>query len=198
MSSIRDKIIEAGVQEAVPPPYGKVSDWVRDAEGNRAGWRILKSYFDEAVSGWSEQSWKIRGEITLSSGERKTITNLQGVQIPTYRMPQKSKPSGASWCGIFAAWVLRKAGLHVFWEVGMGISGPKVVKVPGNQGFARGDVLVFKGGEVHHAIFMDENHNIYGGDGSIGTINGNSDFQSIIIHSRYFPKDVWYYYKILD
>ena len=203
MSAVREKIIEAGVQEATPLPYGKVSDIVRDADGNRAGWRVLKSYFDEAVFGWSERNWQGRGEI-LVGGSRKNITYLQGVQTPTYRVPQPSKPSGVSWCGIFATWVLRKAGVHAFWQVGVGITGPKVVQVAGNEGYQRGDVLVMNNKlqdgsfGVHHAIFMDEDLKIYGGGGSLRTINGNSDYQSIIIHSKYTRKDVGYYFKILD
>ncbi len=198
MSSIRSKIIETAVAEATPLPYGKVSDYVRDSEGRRAGWTSLKNYFDDAVEGWSERHWQARGDILVGS-ETKNITYLQGVQIPSYRVPQPSKPSGVSWCGIFAAWVLRKAGLDdVRWVVGQGIVGKQVKQVAGNQDFSAGDVVVIQGAEVHHAIVAGENLAIYDGDGSIETINGNSDAQSIIIHSRYYPKQVWYYYKIID
>lgn len=197
MSSIREKIIEAAIEEATPLPYGKVSDLVRDGEGRRAGWRNLKAYFDEAVLGWFEQKWQMKGEITLPSGTKKTITYLEGVQIPTYRVPQKSKPSGASWCGIFATWVLRRAGLHVFWDPFNGISG-QVKYTTGNEGFAPGDVVVFHGDEKHHAIVVNENLRIYDGDDSLDTINGNSGAQSIERHSRFDRKKVAYYYKILD
>ena len=62
-------------------------------------------------------------------------------------------PSGVSWCGIFAAWVLRKSGLDdVRWVVGSGIVGKQVKQVAGNEGFSVGDVIVIKGAEVHHAI----------------------------------------------
>ncbi len=195
MSSIRSRIVEVAIQEAAPP-YGKVSDLVRDADGNRAGWRVLKSYFDEAVSGWSEPKWKDGGKI-LVGGQWKQITNLEGVQVPGYRVPQPSKPSGVSWCGIFATWVLRAAGHHAWWVVGRGIVG-NVALTPGNEGFGPGDVVVIKGGEVHHAVVIGENHKIYGGDGTIDTVNGNSDNQSIIRHSRYTRNQVWYYYKVLD
>lgn len=197
MSSVRDQIIRVGVEEASPRPYGKVSDMVRDGSGRRAGWEVLKSYFDEAVEGWTPQHWQGRGDILVGT-EWKNISNLEGVQVPTYRVPQPSKPSGVSWCGIFASWVLRKAGLDdVKWVVGAGIVSKKVKQVAGNEGFSVGDVIVIQGGEVHHAIVAGM-PDIYEGDGSLETINGNSGSQSIEIHSRYFPKNVWYYYKVLD
>lgn len=198
MSSIRSKIIETAVAEATPKPYGKVSDYVRDASGRRAGWERLKNYFDDGVQGWTEKHWQARGQI-LVGGSWVNITYLQGVQTPTYRVPQPSKPSGVSWCGIFAAWVLRKSGMDdVRWVVGAGIVGKQIKQVAGNEGYSVGDVIVIKGAEVHHAIVSGENLTIYDGDGSIETINGNSDAQSIKIHSYYYPKQVWYYYKILD
>ncbi|MDQ4122261.1 MAG: spore germination protein [Acidobacteriota bacterium] len=213
MSSIRDQIIKAAIAETTPPPYGKVSDRMLDSDGNRAGWRDLKAYFDEAVSGWSEMHWKARGKIKPEGqNEWKTITYLEGVQKPNHRVPQpvydtlgrlvkavtgeqQYKESGVSWCGIFATWVLRRTGLGVWWMPG--IVGNQVQKVSGNVGFQPGDVLVFHGKQVHHAVFISENSKAYGGDGSLDTINGNSNYQSIERHSRYFPHQVWYYYKIL-
>ena len=196
MSSIRSKIMEIAIQEAAPP-YGKVSDLVRDAEGNRAGWRILKSYFDDAVQGWTESKWADGGQI-LYNGHWRKIKNIEGVQVPGYRVPQPSKPSGVSWCGIFATWVLRRAGLEAKWVVGAGIVGDKVKLTSGSEGFMPGDVIVINGAEVHHAVVISENHKIYDGDGSIDTVNGNADQQSILRHSRYTRGQVWYYYKILD
>lgn len=197
MSLIRDKIIEVGVAEATPPPYGKVSDHRTDGKGKRAGWESLKNYFDDAVQGWTPQSWEVRGKILVGS-EWKEITNLQGVQIPNYRVPQLSKPSGVSWCGIFATWVIRKAGLEdTKWVVGKGIVGSKVKTVMGNTGFSVGDVVVLSGGEVHHAI-VAEMPDDYLGDNSLKTINGNSGAQSIEIHRKFSTKQVAYYYKILD
>ncbi len=197
MSAIGSKIIETAVAEATPMPYGKVSDYVRDGQGRRAGWERLKNYFDESVQGWTQQSWQGRGKI-LVNGDWVEISYLQGVQTPTYRVPQPSKPTGVSWCGIFAAWVLRKSGLDdVRWVVGSGIVGKKVKIVAGGEGFSVGDVIVIKGGEIHHAI-VSGMPDIYEGGGSLETINGNSGAQSIEIHSRYNPKQIWYYYKILD
>lgn len=197
MSAIRNKIIETGVAEATPLPYGKVSDLKTDSNGRRAGWETLKNYFDEAVQGWTPGHWEGSGKILIGA-EWRQITNLQGVQIPNYRVPQLSKPSGVSWCGIFATWVLRKAGMHdVKWVVGSGIVGSKVKTVMGNVGFTVGDVVVFRGAEVHHAI-VSEMPSYYCGDNSLQTINGNSGPQSIEIHRKYSAKNVGYYYKVLD
>lgn len=197
MSAIRSKVIETAVAEATPLPYGKVSDFVRDGQGRRAGWERLKNYFDDGVRGWTEQHWKGRGKILTGNGWVE-ITYLQGVQVPTYRVPQPNKDSGVSWCGIFAAWVIRKSGLDdTRWVVGAGIVGKQVRRVEGNEGFSVGDVITIKGIENHHAI-VSGMPDIYEGDGTLETINGNSDFQSIKIHSYYRPEQVGGYYKILD
>lgn len=197
MSEIRDKIIEVATAEATPQPYGKVSDLVTDEKGRRAGWENLKSYFDGAVKGWGPQNWESRGKI-LNGGVWKDVTALQGIQVPTYRVPQPSKPSGVSWCGIFASWVWKNSGLSdVQWVVGTGITGSRVQLVMQSSGFTIGDVVVFKGDEVHHAI-VAEMPAYYCGDDTLRTINGNSGAQSIEIHRRFRAPNVAYYYKVLD
>lgn len=211
MSSLRNKIIEVAIAEATPQPYGKVSDMVKDAEGNRAGWRTLKAYFDEAILDWSEAHWKETGKIKpAGESEWREITFLDGVKKPNYRVPQaiyeKSggkwaktgyRDSGVSWCGIFATWVLKKANLNVYWSSATGITGSHVKQIFANEGYQPGDVLIFRGETNHHAIFVAENHRIYGGDGSLDTINGNSSFQSIERHSRYLPSQIQGYYRIV-
>ena len=197
MSEIRKRIIEVATAEATPLPYGKVSDLVTDDQGRRAGWESLKSYFEEGVQDWGPHKWAGRGEI-LNGGVWKEISYLEGVQVPTYRVPQPNKPSGVSWCGIFASWVWKKAGLtDVQWVVGKGITGSRVQCVMQPQGFTVGDVVVFKGDEVHHAI-VTEMPAYYCGDDTLQTINGNSGAQSIEINRRYRAANVAYYYKVLD
>lgn len=194
---IRKQIIEKGMAEATPQPYGKVSDLKTDSSGNRAGWQSLKSYFDDVVQGWNEQKWSMRGKIMVAGGWRD-ISYLQGVQVPTYRVPQPSKPSGVSWCGIFATWVLKKAGItDATWVVGKGIVSGRVRLVMGGSGFDVGDVVVLKGGEIHHAI-VSEMPTYYCDDDSLQTINGNSGAQSIEVHRKWLAKNVGYYYKVLD
>jgi len=207
MPSIREEVIRIAREEATPVPNGKVSDLVV-IDGKRAGWERLKSYFDQAVSGWTPNHWLARGKITLLSGAEKEIGFLQGVQTPGFRVPQgKSKPSGVSWCGIFAAWVYLKAGLEAKWLMGDGIVGSKVERINIADGLQQGDVIVIKPSknlkpgelpEVHHAIVVELPSVYDGGDTSIVTVNGNSRNQSIELHSRFSMSDVWYYYKIKD
>lgn len=193
METIREKIVRIALEEATPAPFGKVSDLVTDGTGKRAGWERLKNYFDVAC-GWTEQHWQIRGKITASE---KEITYLQGVQIPNFRVPQpETKPSGVSWCGIFATWVWIKAGLQVKWGFS-GITGAKVKLTPGKVGIQPGDVIVMNGLEVHHSIVI-EMPSIYDNDNSILTVNGNSGAQSIEKHSKFMLNQVAYYYKVLD
>lgn len=77
ISAIRHRIIEIAAGEATPPP-GKVSELVRERDPEngrtvRAGWRRLKQFFDEAVEGWTENHWEIKGY-------------LDGVQLPGQRV----------------------------------------------------------------------------------------------------------------
>jgi hypothetical protein len=197
MLTIRDKIIQIATAEATPQPYGKVSDLKTDLQGRRTGWESLKSYFDDTVQGWTQQKWEGRGEILVGGSWRK-ITYLDGVQIPNYRVPQPNKPSGVSWCGIFATWVLKKAGLtDAQWVVNKGIVSSKVRLVIQTTGFTVGDVVVFRGAEVHHSI-VSEMPAYYCGDDTLQTINGNSGAQSIEMHRKYRAQNVAYYYKVID
>ncbi len=200
MSALRDKIVKIAREDAAPPPFGKVSDMVLDENGNRAGWQRLKQYFDEAVEGWGPHKWLERGSIKFG-GQDIRLTNLEGVQKPRLRVIQgESKPSGASWCGIFATWVWRQAGLErAIWGIGTGIKNNGVIRVSSNTGIQLGDIIVIRGAEVHHAIVV-ELPSVYdldeGGtlDTSMTTVNGNSTNQSIRIHNEYKLSDVWYYY----
>lgn len=196
MSLIGNKIVEIAKREALPLPYGKVSDFPTDAEGNRAGWRVLKEYFEQACN-WNEMHWKQYGKIRVGGeGDWKQISFLDGIKKPKMRVPQgESKPSGVSWCGIFATWVLIQAGLNVRWIVGQGIVGSKVKRIGGNKGVTEGDIVVMQGEEVHHCIVskLPTQANY------METVNGNSSFdQRIETHSRFLSEKVWYYYKILD
>lgn len=209
MSSIRTEVIRIAREEATPVPNGKVSDLVVNAEGKRAGWERLKSYFDEAVSGWTPQKWIGRDKIRLPSGTEVMVTGLEGIQKPGFRVPQgPSKPSGISWCGIFASWVYLKAGItDAKWVMSSGIVSKSVEMISVPDGVKEGDVIVLKPGknlkpgelpEVHHAIVVEMPSIYDGGDTSIITVNGNSRNQSVELHSRFSTKDIWYYYRIKD
>lgn len=204
MSAIREKIVQIAREEASPPPRGKVSDLDLDGEGNRAGWKRLKQYFDEAVEGWNPGKWTAHGSIRFGKDAIK-LTNLEGVQKPGLRVIQgDSKPSGVSWCGIFATWVWRQAGLdQATWVQGLGVRNNGVTLVNAKTGFQVGDIIVIRGAEVHHAIVaelpsvydLDEGGSL---DTSIITVNGNSLNQSIRIHNEYKLSDVAYFYTFPD
>ncbi len=197
MTSIRQKIVEIAKREAMPAPLGKVSDSKTDADGNREGWRILKDYFEKACK-WNDTHWvQGSGKIRLDGeSEWRTIKFIDGIKKPKYRVPQgQSKPTGISWCGIFATWCLIQAGLNVQWINGHGIVGSKVKRVGGNKDFREGDIVVMQGKEVHHAIVSE----LYEEANYMQTVNGNSSSdQRIETHSHFTPDRVWYYYKILD
>lgn len=140
----------------------------------RKGWKNLKGFFDLTVSGWTEQHWKAPGY-------------LDGVKVPGKRVPQgPSKPSGVSWCGIFATWCWIKAGKQTKWVAGVGPT--NATKVNGNQGIQVGDICVQSGGEVHHFIPTEINGDDFQG------VNGNSDYQSILLKPMK-RSTVLYYYR---
>jgi len=174
LTPLRKKIIEIAKQQATPAP-GKVSDRVTTIEPVthktvRAGWKQLQEYFDTAVSGWSPQHWK-------------DYQILAGVQIPGRRIPQPGT-DGIHWCGIFATWVLIKAGMPVKWRLGRGLSLPYTHGTDARPG----DVCVKKGSSIHHFIVISD------GD-PMQTVNGNSDNQSILIKPTY-RNQIAYYYKV--
>jgi peptidoglycan hydrolase-like protein with peptidoglycan-binding domain len=173
LDSLRQRILGIAVAQAKAGPNGAVSDRDTAFEAGqtvRRGWRRLKEYFDMSVAGWTENHWKMPGY-------------LAGVQLPGKRVPQTGT-SGIQWCGIFATWVLIQAGLPVQWVLGRGIS---PLKPRFDRDFAPGDVCVMNH-NVHHFIPI-----AIEGD-TMQTVNGNSDFQSILIKSR-GVKEVAYYYR---
>ncbi len=174
LTPLRKKIIDIATQQATPPP-GKVSDLVTitdpvSGKRVRAGWKQLQEYFDVAVSGWSPNHWK-------------DYRILAGVQISGKRIPQPGR-SGISWCGIFTAWVLIKAGMNVKWVLGRGINLP----YKSGQDIRPGDVCVKKGQAVHHFIPITDTD-------PMQTVNGNSDNQSILI-KPISKSQVAYYYPV--
>ena len=139
----------------------------------RKGWKNLKGFFDQGVAGWTEQHWKAPGY-------------LDGVKVPGKRVPQgPSKPSGVSWCGIFATWCWIKAGKQTKWVLGVGPS--NATRVSGNQGIQVGDICVQSGGEIHHFIPVEIN-----GD-EIQGVNGNSSYQSILLKPMKRATIAYYY-----
>ena len=175
LTQLRRKIIGIAKQQATPRP-GKVSDMVTMIDAGsgktfRKGWRHLKDYFDVAVVGWGPRHWK-------------DPNVLAGVQIPGKRVPQ-SKGKGMQWCGIFATWVLIKAGMNARWTIGKGINLPRVY---GKKDAKPGDVCVTGPPRYHHFI-------VIGGGDVMTTVNGNSDNQSILIKpvSR---QSIACYYKV--
>lgn len=157
--------------------YGVVSDLdtVHDPllkKTVRRGWRHLQGYFDEAVAGWTPQHWN-------------DPAILAGVQVPGKRIPQPGT-GGVSWCGIFATWCVRRAGVETKWVAGMGPTG--LFKVAGSVGMQPGDIAVEKGDTVHHYVVAS-----IAGD-QIVSVNGNSDAQSILVKPK-TRAGVWYYYR---
>ena len=122
-------------------------------DGKRHGWETLKQIFDTACEtrpGWSTENLKAlqtRGMWLTRSGRGGTKTADEAIH----------------WCGIFATFILIKAGLGVKWRSGKGIisSSAKVVEQTNSwiKGFDRkliqpGDVCAIQKAN-HHFIVIE-------------------------------------------
>lgn len=139
----------------------------------RRGWKNYKAFFDEAVAGWTEGHWKAPGF-------------LDGVKVPGKRVPQGGG-KGVSWCGIFATWCWVKAGKQTEWMVGVGPT--MSTRVPGREGIQVGDICVQANSVLHHFVAIDVSDPT-----SIQGVNGNSDFQSILVKPM-ARSTIAYYYR---
>ena len=177
-------IINVARGEAIPPPYGKVNDFLTEPGGDpnvRYGWKRLKEYFEVAAR-YNDGHWRIPGY-------------LDGVKLKNKRIPQPGQ-SGIQWCGIFATWVWIKAGVPGVYWASPGIKGPDVKIIAGFKGIGLGDIGVQTGGLVHHFIISKINDPPDKPGATVETINGNSTYQGITTISR--PLSAFSYYYTLD
>ncbi len=160
-----------------PLPIGKPT--TRNPRIWRFGWQRLKQYYDEAVIGVNPNFWRQTNEIKID-GTIEVITHLNGVRGNNWRIPNIADPNkgGMHWCGIFATWCWIQAGVPTKWPFG----GPPVgvIKRRLNQEQPPpkpGDILVQGGNLVHHSLLLPDD----AGPNHFLVINGNSDFQSVLI-----------------
>jgi hypothetical protein len=165
-------IINVARGEAIPPPYGKVNDFLTEPGGDpkvRYGWKRLKEYFEVAAR-YNDGHWRIPGY-------------LDGVKLKNKRIPQPGQ-SGIQWCGIFATWVWIKAGVPGVYWASPGIKGPDVKIIAGFKGIGLGDIGVQTGGLVHHFIISKINGPPDKPGTTVETINGNSTYQGITTYTE--------------
>jgi len=144
VGNLRARIVEVAEWEATRPDRlsGQVNTvTTRDAEGRtvvrkeRAGWQRVQEYF-RVLEGWT---W--------------TPAELDKLKDPTRDL----LPGGIHWCGIFATWVLNRAGIPVRWRTRVGpivSHGASELPLAGFQDKAAtvGDICILKGEAVHHVI----------------------------------------------
>ena len=94
------------------------------------------------------------------------------------------KPHGTSWCGVFAIWVYRRAGLDLSWDLNRGRpDGPLEKRWPWDftrrdefeDAIQPGDIVVGPGPLWHHSIVVSR-----GANGALTTISGNTVFGRIV------------------
>ena len=106
-----------------------------------------------------------------------------------------------SWCGIFACYILRKAGLNVKWKKYRGIEdlsgGSDLKAIWGREGLALGDVAV-RGTGDHHFILLETPSE---GQSVVRAVDGNARGPGDpLLFCGYNPRNalsgVKYYYRI--
>jgi len=106
-----------------------------------------------------------------------------------------------SWCGIFACYIMRKAGLRVKWKRYKGIEdlsgGTDMKAIWGREGIALGDVAV-RGSGQHHFILLEtpakDQRVVYAADG-----NAMGKYNPMLAcgrDGRNILPEVTYYYRI--
>ena len=170
----------------------KVSDYPGDgATAKRKGGDFLKQILNDACA--VPPSWTAEN---LRALETKGMwLNVSG------RGGTTDSTKAIHWCGIFATYVLRRAGMPVKWQSGVGIepSGAESKMVRkyrrwiekfDDDAFEVGDVAAIPRAN-HHFVIVDVSHAT-----QLGTVAGNGNYQRIErqTHER---KDVNCLYKIV-
>jgi hypothetical protein len=123
--------------------------------------------------GWSH----LQNLIADATGQRPTDAEMQ----------RTWKPHGISWCGVWAIWVYRQAGVEVAWQLTRGGPEGAIEKrwpwdFSNRAGFEAavrpGDIVVGPGPLWHQSIVVG-----VGTDGSLDTVSGNTVFGRIVRRS---------------
>ena len=183
--------LDAPSEPAPNPPIVALSkrSFVRPTR-LRFGWPRLKTYFDETVIGITEKWWRQVGDIRVN-GETKTILFVDGVRGHNWRVPQASLAGGMNWCGIFATWCWRQAGVQVKWNAGSLTKPDKRAFVVGSSP-KPGDILVLNNGQVHHGVLLPDDIDAK----EFRVVAGNATYQKVAIET--FPRNLVVAYYSLD
>lgn len=167
--AMRHRIIELAANE-----IGSVSA-SPGPDGFKQGWPRLKLYYEVAFG--------------LRDLETERPQWLAKLKAPNDRIASNGP---AHWCGIFGTWAWRTAGMPVSWNTAVSDPGGRRLdyeQFPNHHRFAeKGDIALIKekppkAGEEkkplnHHCLIEWRD-----GD-KVGTIDGNSDNQGILRHTR--------------
>ncbi|GAA3948317.1 hypothetical protein GCM10022406_32690 [Hymenobacter algoricola] len=143
----REAIIHHARRMMAPPT---IEAKLRDENGFRKGWRQLKAIFELAAPAYIRPGWE---EANLKRSV--SVSNQAGIP---------------HWCGIFAVWATRAAGLNVgTWQIGTGISRTPGFRQISPAQVKKGDVGYVNQPFQHHFLVREVHP-----DGTIDTIDGNS------------------------
>jgi len=147
-------------------------------------------YIRNEIIGWAK--WDMNYEDYYEPTKEELDSYFKTTGASQYGYSKKIQ-----WCGIWACYILRRAGLNVRWLSAKGIqnvTGKQVTLVSGGQGLRPGDVAVVNNGYVHHFIIEDviEEYDM------IISRDGNQSTQVPCMKKRYDHSlsGIWYYYHI--
>jgi hypothetical protein len=177
----------------------------------RRRWDRLKTYFDESLATPIMWQAKPTAGMPMKFTDLAGVTHqlsqmLDGVRLANRRVPQSNKPEqkdgkdfwrGISWCGIFANWIWGSAGLGTKWQLGVGpsSSGARIGISSNVAALMPGDIVVKKGGEVHHALVSC----VRPGGKEFETIDGNTAEAGVgqtVARHMIRASDVRYFYSM--
>ena len=196
LSPARLTAIDVALQECNPPP-GRVSDlvtnnlrdpWDGKTKRIRIGWQRLQQYFEVGTRNFLDMKKVEHREGILCWNKR-----VQAPGLPT----APGTTTGVHWCGIFATWVYKQAQSRwpnfirrdLFWKFPL-ISMPTYLAMnqKGKLDMQPGDVgVILK--NTHHFVVVTPPQ-----DGIVWTVNGNDEYQSVLLKPRKV-KDILMQYK---
>lgn len=154
---LRKRIIETARKEAGPNDvFAKMAGAMENGKTTRKGYEKLLEYFRVSAPAAGQQG--------------KSYFNEDGIKY-------LSKPGELSpcphWCGIFALYVLKTAGMNVGnWIMSKGISSVSGIRTVSKNSAEPGDIGYLNNGFEHHVVIIDVFEK--GGVKKVKTIEGNS------------------------
>ncbi|MBL8176041.1 MAG: hypothetical protein JNK48_15290 [Bryobacterales bacterium] len=150
----------------------------------RKGGEFLKKLYDDILLipiDWSDQKpYKFHSKFTFKTHE---ITMLEGVFKRHMRVPLRNAANGGvHWCGMFACWIWKQAGIDIKWQVSREplVSGKPLKPRTDKENMRHGDIAMIPE-ESHHYLIVSDPPSTKPMT-ALHTVDGNDMWQQILEH----------------